>query len=285
MSGALPREGDQVDVALSYADHRALVRGPVKKVSTAEETALTGTATFTVAFELDDASHRSLTTLLTAARANQVTIKPPPPRNTRRYPVEWPVCLGTMRGAIRGDALDISREGMFVRPLHALTLDTTLNFSVILDDGVPVSGRARVVRHIHDAEARVSGLTPGYGLQIFEMPAVERERWNEFVARIAKRAEKRVLVGASPERLRELQAALVALGYAVTGGTDPGALVQLAGAAHPVDAVLLDGSWLAPSTSAEWIESLFSARNVPCVTMTGDAKRGRAAIDKVLTVV
>jgi len=286
MAGALPRLHDHVDIALSYSDHRALVRGSVRKVSSIEEVAMSGAATFTVAFELEDGSRQQLTSLLTAARTAQVTIKPPPPRGTRRYPVEWPVCLGTTRGAVRADALDISREGMFVRPIHPLTIDTVLNFSMVLDDGnSPVSGRAKVVRQIHEAEARTCGLAAGYGLQITEMNVDARSRWTQFLSRIERRAEKRVLIGATPARLTELQAALAAAGYAVTGGTDPGALVQLAGAHRPVDAVLIDAGWLAPGTSQSWIESLFSARNVPCVTMQGDARRGRTAIDKLLSVV
>jgi hypothetical protein len=285
MAGALPRLNDHVDLAFAYADHRALVRGGVRKVSTVEETAQTGAATFSVQFELDDASRRELTSLLTAARAAQVTIKPPPPRSTRRYPVEWPVCLGTMRGAVRGDALDISYGGMFVRPAHPLTLESTINFSIVLDDGAqPISGRAKVVRHITETEASSCGLAAGYGLHISDMGDVDLGRWMRFLTRIEQRADKRVLIGASPGRLIELQGALAAIGYAVSGGTDPGGLVQLAGAERPVDAVLLDGDWLPPGNSTSWIESLFSARKVPCVTLHGDAKRGRAAIDRLLSI-
>jgi hypothetical protein len=286
MSGVLPRLHDHVDIALSFGTYRALVRGPVRKVSTREETALTGTATFSVVFELDDNARRQLTALLTAARAEKITIKPPPPRTTRRFPVDWPICLGTPRGAVRGEALDVSRDGMFVRPAVPITLDSTVSFSITLDDdSQPVSGRARIVRQILDSEARACGLQPGYGLNILDMVAGDRERWQQFCARIEKRAEKRVLVGAAPERLTELQSTLAACGYAVSGGADPGALVQLAGAERPVDAVLLDGGWLARGKAETWIESLFSSRNVPCITMHGDAQRGRIAIDKLLSVV
>lgn len=286
MAGALPRINDHVDIALSFGATRALVRGNVGKVSSRQETQMTGTATFSVNFQLDDASRRQLTALLTAARAANITIKPPPPRATRRYPVEWPVCLGTNRGAVRADALDISRDGMFVKPVHALTLDTVLNYSSVLDDGeAPVSGRAQVVRHITEAEARACGLAAGFGLHILEMGDADRQRWLAFLGRIERRAERRVLIGASPTRLAELQTVLASIGYAVTGGTDPGALVQLASTeARPVDAVLIDAQWLTPQMSAEWVESLFAARNVPCVTLHGDAKRARAAIDKLLSV-
>ncbi len=285
MSGALPRVNDHVDVALSFGSHRALVRGNVGKVSSQSEAAMTGTATFSVSFQLDDASRRQLTILLTAARAANVTIKPPPPRAARRFPVEWPIGLGTSRGVVRAEALDLSRDGMFVRPLHALEHGRQLSFSCVLDDGEPVAGRARVVRHITEAEAKACGLTPGYGLQLVEMGDTDRERWLAFLDRIEKRAERRILIGASPTRLAELQAALAAVGYAVTGGTDPGALVQLASAdTRPVDAALIDAAWLTPSMPAEWVESLFAARNVPCVTLHGDAKRARASVDRLLSV-
>jgi hypothetical protein len=286
MAGALPRINDHVDIALSFGAQRALVRGSVGKVSTVDEVAVSGAATFSVDFRLDEVARRQLTSLLTAARAAKITIKPPPARAARRFPVEWPVGLGTSRGVVRAEALDVSKDGMFVRPLHALAMHTTITFSAVLDDGeAPVSGRGRVVRHITDAEARACGLSAGYGLNITEMGDADRVRWLAFLARIEKRADRRILIGASPSRLAELQGCLAAAGYAVTGGTDPGALVQLASAeARPVDAALIDAGWLAPNVSGEWVESLFSARNVPCLTLHGDAKRARSAIDKLLSV-
>lgn len=286
MTGALPRVHDNVDVALSFGGHRALVRGSVGKVSSLEESATSGASTFSVDFRLDDASRRQLTGLLTAARAAKVTIKPPPARSARRYPVEWPVGLGTSKGVVRAEALDVSTAGLFVRPLHALTISATVTFSSVLDDGgAPVNGRAKVIRHITEADARAQGLAPGYGLSITEMGDDARVRWLAFLARIEKRAERRILIGASPARMTELQTCLAAAGYVVTGGTDPGALVQLASAeARPVDAALVDAAWLSPQMSGEWIESLFSARNVPCITLHGDAKRARAAVDKLLGV-
>ncbi len=285
LSGALPRAGDQVDLAFAYAEHRALVRGPVQKISTVAEAAATGAPTFSVQFDLDDTARRELTTLLTAARDAQVTIKPPPARSTRRYPVEWPVCLGTMRGAIRGEALDISYGGMFVRPGHPLQLDTTLSFSVVLDDGgAPISGRAKVVRHVAKSDARTFGLEPGYGLNISDMSDVDLDRWMKFLSRIEKRADKRVLVGASPERLVEIQEALASIGYAVTGGTDPNALVDLSEEGRAVDAVLLDGDWLPNGKSAALMEALFASRSVPCITVHGDARRGRNVVDKLLSI-
>lgn len=287
MAGALPRLHDHVDIALSFGDQRALVRGPVSKVATMQEAALSGAATFSMHFELDDASRRQLTSLLTSARAANVTIKPPPPRSSRRYPVEWPVHLNTTRGPVRADALDVSLDGMFVRPKNPLVPETHVTFSTLIDDGAgPVSGRAKIVRTITEVEARACGLAAGYGLHIYEMGDDDRVRWEGFIRRVEKRSEKRVLIGAAPARLAELQAALAAAGYAVTGGTDAGALVQLASTeARPVDAAMIDYGWLTPGTPVQWVESLFSARNVPCATIHGDVRRARMMIDKILSVV
>jgi hypothetical protein len=287
MTGALPRLHDHVDVALAFAGHRALVRGEVGKVSSMREAAATGASTFSVTFELDSAARRQLTALLTAARAANVTIKPPPPRATRRFVVEWPVCLGTMRGAMKADALDVSSSGMFVKPIAALALDTIVNFSIVLDDGQgPIAGRAKVVRHLDEPLAQACGLAPGFGLQILDMGDLDKKRWASFITRVERRAEKRVLIGASPQRLDELQAALAGAGYAVMGGTDPGALVQLANAdTRPVDAALIDANWLANGASASWVENLFSARDVPCVTVRGDGRRARTQLDRLLEVV
>ncbi|HEX4416647.1 MAG TPA: hypothetical protein VH165_02055 [Kofleriaceae bacterium] len=288
MAGSLPRLDDRVDISLLYGNHRALVRGTVARLSTRQEAVASGATTFTVGFELEDASRRQLTTLLTAARAAKVTLKPPPPRGTQRFPVEWPICLGTVRGAVRADALDVSTDGMFVKPVHALTLEASVTFTSVLDDALaPVSGHARIVRSINDAQARAAGLQAGYGISILDMPASERERWEAFLGRIEKRTSKRVLIGASPARLAELQAGLVAAGYTATGGSDPSAIAQLAGAEArtvAVDIALIDAGWLAASGAPSWVEALFSARNIPCVTMHGDARRARMAIDRLLSV-
>jgi len=287
LAGALPRVLDHVEIALAYADHRAIVRGPVHRVSTGTEADRRGAASFSVAFELDAEARRRLTALLHAARAANVTIKPPPSRGNRRYPVEWPVCLGTARGAIRAQALDVSREGMFVRRSSPLSLDADLGFSLVLDDlDGPVSGRSRVVRFIDEHGARNCGLASGYGLRIVEMPEVDRVRWASFLRRVERRAERRVLIGASKSRLRELQLGLAAAGYAVASATDPEALVRLAGSEErAADACLIDAGWAPPRSIATWSEALFPTRGVPCVATRGDVRRAREAIDQVLSIV
>ena len=287
LSGALPRVDDRIDIAFAFGPHRALVKGVVGKVSSMREAAMTGASTFSLAFELDPTSRAQLTTLLVAARDAKITIKPPPPRATRRFPVEWQVALGTIKGAVKATALDVSTYGMFVQPAQPLELGTALTFSVVLDDAsAPIAGRARVVRQIKEAEAKSCGLVPGYGIVIVSMSEADRMRWLGFLARIERRADKRVVIGADASRFAELQATLAGLGYAVTGGTDPGALVQLVSTdARPADAVLIDAGWLQNEASASLIENLFAQRNVPCLTTQGEAKRARLAIDQLLEVV
>ncbi len=286
MAGALPRVRDRVEIALGFADFRAIVRGTVRKVSTPEEAAQRGIASFSVGFELDDRARRQLTALLHAARAANVTIKPPPPRGERRYPVEWPICLETPRGSVHAEALDVSRDGMFVRQPTPPVRDLRLRFSIVLDDGGgPVSGSAHVVRFADAAAARSSGVAPGLGLRIVEMSTGDRERWRAFIARIERRAELRVLIGATRARLRELQGRLAAAGYAVACATDPEALRELAsGTEHAADACLIDAAWRPPSPAATWSETLFPTRTVPCVAMRGDVRRAREAIDQVLSI-
>jgi hypothetical protein len=286
MTGALPRVQDTVDVALTFAAHRALVRGEVSKLSSGSEVSATGTTTFSVRFDLDERSRTKLTVLLKAARAAHVTIKPAPARAMRRFPVEWAVCLSSPHGIIQADALDISSAGMFVRPAIPLERDAVLEVSTVLDDGGPaINARAKVVRHLGAALAKHCGLAAGFGLALLDMSDVDRARWQLFVSRVERRADKRVLVGAPPTRLAELQAALAACGYAVIGGTDPGAIVQLAKSdARPADAALLDAGWLQNEASTSAIESLFTSRHVPFVTLDGDARRARTAIDRLLAV-
>ena len=286
MARALPRVADRIDITLAYENYRVLVRGAVEKISTMQEAAMSGMTTFNVNFELDDGARRELTALLTAAREAKVTFKLPPPRRERRYSVAWPIRLGSDSGAVLAKVLDVSTGGMFVRPLNAFELDENVTFTAVLDDGLaPVLGRSRVVRNQSDGEAKAVGRSPGYGLSIVKMAKADHERWSAFVLRIERRSARRVLIGAAPARLAELQRGLEAVGYIVTGSSVPSTFVRLAcAAAQPVDAALIDASWLATANSTR-IEPLFLAREVPSVTVHGDAKRARIAVDQLLAVV
>ena len=284
LSGATPRLEDQVHIALAFGEHAALVRGKVTRLATSEQEK--GAAGFAVTFELDHGSQAQLVALLTTARNAKITIKQAPARVGRRFPVEWPVTFGSTRGPIRADALDVSSAGMFVAPVRALELGNNMSFSIALDDGgAPVVGRVCVMRHVNEVEARRSSFAAGYGLAIDSLASGDAQRWSTFLARVAKRSDRRILVGASPHRLAELSAGLGAAGYSVTGGSDAGAFVHLAESERrPVDAAVIDPDWAGGGPSGAWLEALLGARNVPCVSTHGDARRARAVVDRLLHV-
>ena len=289
MTGALPRLHDHVDVALvvrrrtahSSAARSARCRRCARQPST-------GASTFSVSFELDQASRRQLTALLTAARAAKVTIKPPPPRATRRFVVEWPVCLGTMRGAMKADALDVSLTGLFVRPVLALTVDTTCNFSVVLDDGGgPVAGRAKVVRQLLESEAAACGLAPGFGLSILDMGDIDKRAVGHVHRSGSRSAPRSACWSAprrsgspsfrprSPRRATRSWAAPIRARSSSSRARTPARWMRRS----------IDAHWLGDGASASWVESLFSARDVPCVTVSGDVRRARTTVDRLLEVV
>jgi hypothetical protein len=286
VTGAPPRLGDSVHVALGFGNHGALIRGTVYHVTSAADAMSTGSAGFAVRFPSYASPGRTqLVELLTHARAAGVTIKPPPPRAAVRFPVCWPVQLSTPQGGFSADALDVSRAGLFVATTRALSPGDEVTFGVPLDDGdAPMTGRARVVRRLSEADAGPRGLQAGYGLAIVDMAEPDRRQWAGFLDRVRRRTEKRVLVGASPTRLEELTAGLTAAGYTVTAGSDPGVLVRLADLEpRPPDAAVIDVS-LSAMGPGNWLEHVFTARQVPCVTVRGDGKRTRCVVDRLLQV-
>jgi hypothetical protein len=286
VTGAPPRLGDSVHVALGFQNHGALIRGTVYHVTSAADAMSTGSAGFAVRFPSYASPGRTqLVELLTHARAAGVTIKPPPPRAAVRFPVCWPVQLSTAQGGFQADAMDVSNNGLFVATGRSLHAGDELTFGVPLDDGdSPMTGIARVVRRLSEAEAGPRGLLAGYGLAILDMAEPDRRQWAGFLDRVRRRTEKRVLVGASPTRLEELTAGLTAAGYTVTAGSDPGVLVRLADLEpRPPDAAVIDIS-LSTMGPGNWLEHVFTARQVPCVTVRGDGRRTRCVVDRLLQV-
>lgn len=289
VTGAPPRVGDSVDMVLSYGDSGALVRGAVYHVTTANDTQAGGSVGFAVRFPMDPSPTRSqLIALLTKARAAGVTIKPPPTRSSVRYPVCWPISLDALGGNSPNrhiDATDLSLSGMFLATQDMIG-SRELSFSMPTDDQdqPPIKGVARIVRTITPQEARQRGIREGYGAEIVAMSDGDHERWHEFLDRVQKRTERRLLVGAAAARLDEIVRGLTAAGYSVTAGSDPGTLVRLAESeSRPPDAAVIDIS-LSVQGPGQWLEHVFAARNVPCVTVRGDAKRTRLVVDQLLGV-
>lgn len=284
VTGAPPRLHDEVHVALELAELSAVVRGNVYHVTTARDAAETGSSGFAVRFPVEAGPMRDrLLDLLHRARAEGVVIKPPPSRHSVRFPVRWPVELRGPRGTY-GDALDVSLGGLFICPQTPLG-DDIVTAVVPIDVGdPPIELKARVARAITNADASVRGLTAGYGLEIVDMSEGDRVRWSRFLARVERRAARTVLVGAAPRRLEAIARALTDAGYAVTSSADAGALVRLADGPQLPDVAVIDDSLLEQGVSAAWLEQMFTERQVPCITVRGDATRARLVVDRLLAV-
>jgi hypothetical protein len=287
VTGAPPRLGDAVHVAFGFADVGALVRGTVHHVTTAEDARTTGASGFAVRFPTyASPSREQLVEVLTRARAAGVTIKPPPPRRAVRFPVHWPVRFGGHGDTFRAEALDVSLDGMFITTPRHLG-DDDLAFRMPLDVGdAMIAGRAHVVRELASDEAGPRGLRSGYGLRISEISDVDHQHWGEFLDRVRRRTERRIVVGAAADRIDELVEGLTSAGYVVTAGSDPGVLVRLADLdPRPPDAAVVDGSLTSTGLRASWLEQLFASRRVPCITTQGEPPdRTRSAVDRLLSI-
>lgn len=283
---SLPRAGDLVYLALGFGDCEVALRGEVSHVSDEVEAQSGGAAFFQVRFLLDELVREQLYGLLLRARQAKAQMLPPPPRKSRRSAVVWPIMLATPRGSIRAELLDLSERGLFVAPLRELELEGNIGFSLVLDDQITsVSGRAQVVRRVPAPEAKTRGLRSGYGLELTDLAGSHRQPWERFVARVRRRAGRRVLIGAPSARFDELASGLVAVGYAVHGAVEPSSVATLAEAdRRPPDVAVLDVEWAAAGGEAAWIEALLAARGIRCVTSHGDPRRAYGEVDRLLGV-
>lgn len=288
VTGAPPRTDDEVHVALGFRDHGALLRGTVYHVTSAADALTTGSTGFALRFPNDSsAGRRQLVDLLTAARAAGVTIKPPPARHAVRFPVCWPVQIGLGDASLHGEALDVSTGGLFVAAGDSarIAVGDEVSLAIPLEQDEAVTMRARVARALSSDTASARGVRGGFGLELTEVSELDRRQWIGFLDRVRRRTERRVVVGASPARIDELSAALAASGYAVTAGSDPSVLMHVAELDSRLpDAVVIEAG-LAAQGPDHWLEQVFSARNVPCVTVRGDGRRTRCVVDRLLQVI
>jgi hypothetical protein len=287
VTGAPPRVGDQVHVALDFDEASAMVRGTVHHVTSAEDAVATGSAGFAIRFpQIDSPARRQLIELLKQARSAGVTIKPPPARGAVRFPVKWPVRVGTRSGGFGADALDVSTGGLFVATGRDLA-DEELIFRLPLDnDDSAICGRAQVARTVDTEMATARGLARGYGLRIVELSESDSRRYESFLDRVRNRTDKRIVVGAGPDRMRALCGGLTAAGYSVTSSSDPGVLVRLADLEpRAPDAAIIDDSLAEIPSRRLLLEQAFSTRQVPCLATGGESpQRARAVIDRLLCV-
>ncbi len=286
VTSAPPRLGDAVHVSITFGGKTALMRGTAYHVTSAEDALSTGASGFAVRFpEYACPPRQRLIEVLLAARNAGITVRPPPNRSSVRFPVRWPMQLAGGPGPFRGEAHDVSSGGFFIATPRSLEIGADIRFAVPLDiDEAPVEGRARVAR-VQGAEVASRGIAGGAGLKIVTMDSAHRGAWDAFLGRVQRRSEKRILVGASPERLGELTAGLGAAGYAVTAGSDPGMLMRLAELdPNPPDAAVIDSDLERATAPSGWIEQVFASRQVQCITVHGDVSQARALVDKALLV-
>jgi hypothetical protein len=287
VTGALPRPGDVVHLALGFRGTGAMISGSVYHVTTVEDAAHTGSSGFAVRFDSDDTpERRQLTGLLKRARSAGVTIKPPPPRVAVRFPVEWPVRIGTRLGGIRGAALDVSSGGMFLCTERELTADEVV-FRMPLDNlDAGITGRARPVRRVDDQMALERGLHRGYGLIIVELSDLDERRWTCFLERVRRRSERRILVASARTRGRELVDGLRSSGYAVSLACDHTAVFELLRTgSRPPDVAVIDPSFVADIADRRRIESALATLAVPQVTPPTAVAEARTAVDRMLLAV
>jgi len=287
VTGAPARLGDTVHVSVSCAGRTALVPGTVYHVTTADDAASTGASGFAVRFpEYACPARTQLVQVLLAARHAGVTLRPPPTRGAVRFPVRWPVTVQLGGGAFRADALDVSEGGLFLATTRSLDVGIELRFALPLDlADLPVEGAGRVTRVLSAEEAESRGMHAGLGVRITEMNDSDRAAWLQFLARVRRRTEKRILLGAAPGRVEELAAGLNAAGYTVTSGSDLGLLMRVAELDPcPPDIAVIDADFDHAAAPSGWIEQVFAARQVQCVTIRGDVRRARSMVDRLLHV-
>ncbi len=286
--GAPPRLHDDVHVALGLGPVGTVMRGTVVHVTTADDATASGTSGFGVLFPtIDSPSRRQLKELLQHARQRGVVLEPPPPRAAVRFPVRWPVhvILPNQTG-VDMSALDLSTRGMFISTLDRLPAGALEFFMPTEHGGSPIHGRIKCVREVPWKMAAARGLHSGFGMQIVSFHRADDLRYQEFIARIGRRVQRRIAIGASAERAEVLAAGLTAAGYTCTATSDPNTMIKLAECdPRPPDAALIDGSLQLQSQVGHRIERLLAMREVPMISIDGEAPyRARAMVDGLLSI-
>jgi len=272
-----PHRGDLVDLELSALGIVLVTRSRVVGVASGEAAAALGATGFGArllpASEEQRAQVDQLLEVMGGERIRALT--PPPRRRAARYPVSWPVFLRTPQHKASLRALDVSRHGMFVAADGALApTEGSVHVTFPVDDrGRPILATARVARSVPARDAYERGLSAGVGLELISLSTQDDQRFAQFVGRIARRAERAVVVAAAPSRLDELVGALAGAGYCTSGVSDAPSLVARASVSgRTPDLVVLDAS-LAESAPDELQEArkALAVRMVPTITIDGDS--------------
>jgi hypothetical protein len=271
-----PRRGAFLELQLEAGGVSLQIRSSVVGVMAGEAAAQLGATGFGARFlPATEAQRRKLAELLKVAGGEKLRqLAPPPRRREARYPVEWPVFLRTPHCKVSLRALDVSRRGMFVAAEGDLApREGSVHVMFPIDDGGrPVLATARVARAIAARDAYERHLPVGVGLELISLSMRDEARFAHFVGRIARRADREVLIGAAPQRLEELHHALAGAGYCTTGMVDVASLIARTGSGRTPDLVILDAS-LADQNPLEMQQArkALAVRQIPTITLDGDS--------------
>jgi hypothetical protein len=109
--------------------------------------------------------------------------------------------------------------------------------------------------------AKARGVALGYGLELGGFSSSDEARFRMFVARVGKRADRKVMVGAEQIRASELCQQLVAAGYVASGVDNPKEIVRRSLSAPP-DLVLVDPSLDTANRGAHALRRALATQNV-----------------------
>jgi hypothetical protein len=244
-TGAPPRVGEEIDLALSGPRVRLSARAQVVRVTGAEAAAILGAAGFGARFRREDREDAERIDLLVnrAGGDPAAEVAPPPRRREPRFPVRVAVRLRTVSAQNDFTALDVSRHGVFISADAVAGLTgAPVQLTLPLEDGEePVQASGRVARVFDAEDARSRELPPGIGVELTAIATADEPRWGAFVDRVSRRMGRQVVVGASAARLQCLLTALAAAGYNASGATDaPGLVAKAAAPMLTPDLVVID---------------------------------------------
>jgi hypothetical protein len=287
-AAAPPRLGDLVQLALGLDHMDVHVSGEVTQVTGAAQAAGSGEPSgFAVHFRPFEAGVRAkLVSLLKRAKQSGISLRPPPPRASVRFPVRWPTGVITSWGELSTASLDVSRSGLFIAAGTVIGAREIIFHLPMDTSGRALSGRAEVAREVTEEMANQRGLTRGYGVRIIDFTRNDGERYDSFLERIRQRTEKRVMVAARRERATDLGRGLMAAGYAVHSGNDLIALAEsMNEAGPPPDAALIDSALLTSDPNAAALKRALHTKQVPCLTLNNEQpERARAVVDHLLQI-
>jgi len=288
-AAAPPRLGDLVLVGLALDHLDVELSGEVTQVTTAAQAAGSGEPSgFSIHFApLDGPLRAKLVSLLKRAKHSGISLRPPPPRASVRFPVRWPAGVITSWGELNTAALDVSRSGLFLASTSTTIGAREIIFHLPMDTtGRALSGRAQIAREVTEEMAAQRGLTRGYGVRIIDFTRNDAARYDSFLDRIRLRTEKRVMIAARRERATELGRGLIAAGYAVHSGNDATALNDsMNEAGPPPDAALIEAAMLASDPTAAALKRILQSKQVPCLTVGNEQpERARAVVDHLLQI-